>query len=126
MLARGVVAPGAPEFKASDLVQATVKNLYPAGGGVPVVTTIDLGNTGELDKLLTAYRSMKPANETGGHITSADLYLNLALQGNREMVVVLAKDIPQYVEIREYRSGKLRRTIQVWPGAMFEYLVAKS
>jgi hypothetical protein len=121
----GGCAPGPPEFKASDLIQATVKNLYPAGGGVPVVTTIDLGKTGDLDKLLAAYQSMKPANETG-RITAPDLYLDLKLKGDREIVVVLEKDTPQFVEIREYRGGELRRTIHLRPGAMFDYLAAKS
>ncbi len=125
MLSSGGCAPGAPEFKAADLVQATIKNLYPAGGGAPVTAMIDLSQTAELDVFLAAYRSMKPAEETG-RITSPDLYLNLTFRGNREIVVVLEKDVPQFVEIREYRDGKLSGTVHVRPGAMFGYMVGRS
>jgi hypothetical protein len=118
-------APGAPEFKASDLTQATLKNMYPAGGGVPAVTTIYPTTTDELDKLLAAYQSMKPASETG-RIVSPGMYLNLKLKGDREIVVVLEKDIPQFVEVREYRGGTLTGTAHLRPGVMFDYMVAKS
>jgi hypothetical protein len=99
--------------------------MYPAGGGAPVITTIDLSRTGELDKLLAAYDSMQAANETG-RITSPDLYLNLKLRGDREIVVLLEKDIPQFVEVREYRGGTLTGTVHVRPGAMFDYLLTRS
>jgi hypothetical protein len=41
-------------------------------------------------------------------------------------VVVLEKVTPQFVEIREYRNGTLTGTLHVRPGAMLDYLAAKS
>ena len=123
--AGGGCAPGPPEFRPSDLQTASVKVMYPKGGGAPATTAVDLSAKAERDKLVAAYRSMRPANETG-RIVSPDVYLNLGLTGNREIAVVLEKDIPQFVEVRQYESGKLTRTVHVRPGAMFGYLTGAS
>jgi hypothetical protein len=123
ILSSGGCAPGVPELKASDLLQATVKVTRPTGGGAPRVISVDLTNSGERDKLLAAYRSMGPWRQERGLPPSPDLSLALTLTKDRQFVITLSRDNFPYVLLREYGNGALTGSVYLQPNGMYAFIV---
>ena len=121
-VAGGGCAPGAPELKASDLLQATIKVMYPSGGGAPLVIPVDL-TKGERDKLVAAYRSMAPWRQERGLPPSPDLSLTLSLTKDRQFVITLSRDNFPYVFLREYKKGALTGSVYLQPNGMYTFIV---
>jgi len=122
VLMSGGCAPSAPELKASDLLQATVKVMYPSGGGAPLVIPVDL-TKGERDKLVAAYRSMAPWRQERGLPPSPDLSLTLSLTKDRQFVITLSRDNFPYVFLREYKKGALTGSVYLQPNGMYTFIV---
>jgi hypothetical protein len=119
----GGCAPGAPDLNTKELVKAELKNMYPSGGGTPLILSIDLTNTAQRDRLVAAYRSMGPWRQEVGGPPSPDLYLTLTLTEGRGIVVLLSRENYPYVLLRKYEGDELKDSIYLMPNAMREYMI---